>query len=113
MGEFVKIVQFDTLRSIAFGSIGASYTAVGTPLYAPCRKFKIWNATDQNVLFSDDGVNDKDFIPSNGFVLWDLIDSSSDNQQRPNMPIGRSFYIKESGTGPSQGAVYITVVYAS
>ena len=112
MGEFAKKITFEPLRSIAFGSIAGTYTAVGTGTIAPSRKIKVVNLSNANVFFSDDGVHDMDIVPSNGFILWDFTDSSSDNQQRPNIPIGTLFYIRYA-SAPSSGAVYITVVYAS
>lgn len=99
---------FDPLRSLAFGSIGASYAAIGTALTRPARLIKIDNLTDATLLFSIDGTSDHTVIPANGFLLLDIATNQEDTQGF-EIATGTSFYVKESGT-PTSGSVYVTVV---
>jgi len=54
-----QIVQIDTIRTLLFSSTGASYVAVGDIFVNPVRLIVFTNNTDGDMLFSDDGVNDK------------------------------------------------------
>lgn len=109
MGNFSNKVIFDELRSLNFSAISGSYTAVGNPLIFECRKVKIQNLTNNDLTISLDGVTDMDLIPSNGFALYDFVDSTNIDQQKPYLPVGTTFYVK--GT-PSSGDFYITVLGA-
>ena len=71
MGQAVRL-QAETLRSLAFGSIGASYTAIGTATAMPAHIIKVDNLTDAVLLFSIDGTNDHFVLPANGFILLDI-----------------------------------------
>lgn len=103
------ILFFDPLRSIAAGSVGSSYTAIGTPLVHPARILKIQNLTDANLLFSFDGTTDNEFVPSGGFTLYDVTTNQVQTQGAFLLK-GTQIYVKQSGV-PSTGSVYITVGY--
>jgi hypothetical protein len=109
MSNFANKFYFEPLRSIAFGAISSSYAPVGAPLSDTARKVKFVNTTNAGVMLSLDGVTDHDYIPSNGFALYDLVDSSNIDQQKPEIPLGTQFYVK--GT-PSSGTFYIVVTGA-
>jgi len=109
---YPKKITFDTLRSAAFGAIGAAYAAVGDAFARPPRIIKISNATDADVFFSLDGTNDHDYISANGFVLYDL----TANKVRDDgafLAQGQNVYLKRVSGAPTSGAVYITVMGAS
>jgi len=99
---------FEPLRSLAFGSIGASYTAIGTALLGPARIFKIDNLTNAALLFSIDGATDHTIVPANGFLLVDVATNKEDTQGF-EIATGTTFYVKESGV-PTDGSVYVTVI---
>ena len=102
-------LTFDTIRSVAFGGIGAAYAAVGAAFTRPVRLIKVSNATDAAVFFSLDGTNDQDFIPANGFILYDL----TANKVRDDgafLRQGQNVYIKRVSGAPTSGSVYITVI---
>ena len=105
-------VSFDTLRSLAYTGISASYAAIGTAFTHPARMIKIANNTNGDLIISFDGVNNHDFVPSNGFVLYDFCSNMAEQGGYFMQPTGTIVSVKQS-TAPSSGSVYVTVVYAS
>jgi hypothetical protein len=106
-------VQFDALRSLAFGSISGSYAALGSPLGFNWKMFKITNNTDGDMFISTDGTTDNLFVPATSFVLYDLSTNAPPVSVNDTfcMAIGTQFYVKQS-TSPSTGAVYIEGIYS-
>jgi len=111
----VKKVNFDTLRTLAFGDISGTYAAVGTALGNNPRIICITNATDAAMIFSDDVTNavGKLYLPANSFKLFDFTANinpgNDDNFVMANMTI---MYVKQL-TAPTTGAVYIEYVYGT
>lgn len=102
---------FDILRTLAFGGISGSYTAVGSPLTENARGVCFTNNTQGDVVFTDDTTKDKIFVASGSFKLWDI--QSNINPQFDDkfvLPIGTQFYVKQL-TAPTSGAVYIENIY--
>jgi hypothetical protein len=106
-------VRFEDLRSLAFGSISGTYTAVGTPFSNPVRILKVTNLTDANLLVSFNGIDDKDIVAANGFFLYDFSTNKSDAAGLLEQSAGDRLYIKDDGSAATSGSVYVTVVYAS
>lgn len=106
--------RFEALRSLAGTTpISNAYLAIGTPLTQPGRIIKISNETDINVLISADGVTDMDFIPANGFVLYDLGSNKAEQAPTLQFATGTTFFAKRAGAADStSGAIYLTVIYA-
>ena len=109
---FTNKAQCDTLRTLAFGSIGASYTAVGSPLAYQARIICFTNTTNADVLFSMDGSTDQLIVPAGSFKLFDI----TTNHRPVNMDdfcfsIGIQWYVKYA-SAPGSGSVYIEIVYA-
>jgi len=108
--QAIRLVP-ESVRSLAFGSIGAGYTGIGTAIVNPVRMFHIQNLTDVTLMFSYDGVNDHFPLPPNGFLLLDI----TANKSRDHgfyLAEGTRVYVKEVGT-PTSGSVYLTVYYGS
>ena len=109
-----KKVYFDTLRSLAFGGISATYAAVGGPLTVNPRIMCITNNTMGGMIFSVDNTNSDGqlFLPAGTFKLFDLtanlVPGKDDNFV---LAIGTQFYVKQAAA-PTSGAVYIEFVYA-
>lgn len=101
---------FETLRSLAFGSISGSFAKIGGPLLNPARIVKLTNTTDKDMIISIDGTNNHDIIPAGGFVLYDITTNHSANIQGFFVPQGTQFWVKQV-TAPTSGSVYLTVVY--
>lgn len=101
--------SFETLKSLAHTSIGASYAAIGTPLSSPAVVVTFKNQTNGDVLVSTDGTLDKLVLPANSFTIYDI---------RTNAPVnsnfmfaqGTQFYIKDGTSAPSSGTFYIEAV---
>jgi len=109
-----KRVYFDTIRSLASGSISASYAAVGSPLAFKSRIICITNLTQGIMIFSTDSSNSDGqiIVPAGSFKLLDLtanlVPGHDDNFC---MAVGTQFYVKQV-TAPTSGSVYIESVYA-
>lgn len=99
----------DTIRTLAFGAIGAAYAAIGAVLASPCRILSIKNLTDQTILFSVDGTNDHFILPTGGF---EIIDISANRTTIENFFLsqGTIFYAQHNGVAPTTGAVYIEII---
>lgn len=66
------VIRFDSLRSFPSASLTGTYQQVGSVFGHPMRVVKFVNNTNQDVLVSYDAVNDNDFVPANGFTLYDV-----------------------------------------
>lgn len=109
----MAVARFDTIFTVAFGSITTSYTSLGTPLANNWRVFKITNNTDGDMLFSFNASTDNIFVPKASFTLYDLSTNAQPVQQSDSfvLALKTQFSIKSSTT-PSMGAVWIEGCYA-
>lgn len=105
-----QIVQLDNLRSLGFASISGTYAAVGSAFAFPVRLICVTNNTDGDMIFSNDGVNDKLFIPKNSFKLFDLTTNKGGSDGIFTLLQGTVIYVKQS-TASTTGAVYVEVIY--
>jgi hypothetical protein len=110
--SFTNKAQVDVLRTLAFGSVGATFTAIGTPFAYQARIICFTNTTNEDVIFSMDGVTDQLIVPAGSFKLFDV----TMNHRPVNMDdfcfaIGTQWYVRYLAA-PGSGAVYIEVVYA-
>ena len=107
---FKTRVIFDTLRSLAYGSIGSSYTAIGAATTKRIRILTVFNQTDKEVLISDDGVNAKISLPAGAGQVLDF----TANKVKPDgffAKEGTIFYVKQGDDGaPGSGKVTIQCV---
>lgn len=106
---------FDTLRSLAFGSISGTYAAVGVATTIQPRIICITNDTDAGMIFSDDNTvaAGKLYLPRGTFKLFDITANfragSDDNFI---LPEGMIIYVKQA-SAPSAGAVYVEYLYGN
>lgn len=109
----MAIVRADSLRTLGFASISASYAAVGTATTHPWHVFKITNNTDGDMIISFDTVTDNLFVPAGSFVLYDLAANGPPISDKDIflLQIGTQFYVKQS-TAPSKGAIWVEGLYA-
>ena len=105
----ISKLKTETLRLLAFGSIGAGYSAVGTALSHPTSKLYIVNDTDVGLYFSDDGVNNKYYIRDGA----DLFINATCEESNPDyIEKGTLFSVKQGPEGaPSSGRVAISALY--
>ena len=109
-----KKVYFDTLRSLAFGSISGTYAAVGTALTINARIICFTNKTQGDMIFSTDNTNaaGQILVPAGSFKLYDLTANLVPGKDDSFvLAIGTQFYVKQVAA-PTSGAVYIELVYA-
>jgi hypothetical protein len=106
---YKNAATFDTLRTVAFGSINSTYTQVGPVLPSPAVIVSIKNATDGIIYISTDGINDMLAIPAGWAEVYD-IRTNAPNVAEYFIPQGTSFLIKYSGSAPSSGSVYIEAI---
>lgn len=102
----------EELRSLAFGSIGAGYTALGDPMENPVVNYCIDNNTDEAIIISLDSVTDHIFVGANGFKLYD-VQANHGKGEALALSQGTQLYVKRESAAPTTGAVYVTVFYAS
>jgi hypothetical protein len=100
----------EIVRSVAFGTIGAAYTGIGTAMTRPIRIFLLQNLTDKLLLFSFNGIDDHLPLPTNGYVLLDISANQSFNQGYYLAESSR-LYVKQDTAAPTAGAVYLTTFY--
>ena len=103
-------VSFDPLRSLAFGSVTNSYTAIGPALVNPVRIVSFDNPTDGDMLISTDGSTDMLFIGAGTFKLFDLTTNKLSIDTEWVFNVGTQFYVKYS-TAPSKSSVYIACLW--
>ena len=109
---FTSKAQVDVLRTLAFGAIGATFTAVGTPLAFQARIICFTNTTTEDVIFSMDGVTDQLIVPAGSFKLFDITTNHKPvNQDDFVFAIGTQWYVRYA-VAPASGAIYLEVVYA-
>lgn len=107
-----QVIRVDGLRTLAAGSISATYTAgaIGTAFTHPVRLLKIINNTNADVIFSFDGTNDNDFIPAGGFSLYDGNTNKNLPDSRWVFQPNTTVYARSTGS-PSTGAVYVVALF--
>ena len=110
--NYTTQAKVDAIRSVAFGSITGSYTALGTPLSYPARIICFTNTTNAEILLSTDGSTDQLIVPAGSFKLFDITTNHRPvHQDDFCFSVGVQWYVKYS-SAPSKGSVYIEVVYA-
>lgn len=91
-------IQFNTLASIDTATFTGSYQLLGVFAH-PVRILKILNNSNVDVTVSDDGINDKDFVPAVGFTLYDFGTNKGMSADALDLKAG-AIYVKGSvGTG--------------
>ena len=103
----------EPLRSRSFGSISGTYAGIGTSLNNPARILFVQNLTDVTLLFSFDGVNDHFILPSNGFLLLDVMGNKSIPGGAFYVGEGTRIYVKESSGAPTSGSACVTSFYGT
>ncbi len=106
---YINAAKFDTLRSVAFGSITTSYAIVGPVLPANAVAVAFKNNTNGIVLVSTDGINDMLVYPAGSYGVYD-IRTNAPNACDFLLSKGTPFMVKYSGSAPTSGSFYIEAV---
>jgi len=101
-----KIAPF-ALKEKAFGSITASYTAIGTALSSSPRVLFIRNQTDATLYISFDGTNDHHKLASNAGVAVDCATNKADTENISLIENGLTLRVKHAGSAPTSGEVVV------
>lgn len=101
----------EPIRSLAFGSVGASYSAIGTPLDHPGRIVLFQNATNQPIYISWDGIDDHFYLAAESFILFDFGTNRGGNASELAVSQGTQFYTKHAGSAPTDGLVAVSSLY--
>lgn len=110
--SFTTQAKVDTLRTLANGSIGATFAAVGTPFAFPARIICFTNTTNTDMIFSTDTTTDRLIVPAGSFKLFDVTTNHRPvNQDDFCFANGTQWYVRYAAA-PNTGSVYIEVVYA-
>lgn len=104
-----NIVRFDAVRSLAFGSITASYAVLGIPFAHAMRVLHFINNTDAAMMISFDGTTDNAPILAQSFALYDLT-SDQDENESFRYENGTQLYIKYL-SAPTTGTFYVVAIY--
>lgn len=105
-------LAFEPLRSLAFGSIGAAYTGIGTSVNHPLRQFFIQNLTDTTLVFSFNGVDDHFRLPRNGYWMEDIT-ANKTIVTGFFLAEGSRLYVKHDGVAPTTGSADFTTIYSA
>jgi len=109
MSYGIKIIP-DTLRSIAFGDIGADYVALGSVFVHPMRIINIQNLTNAVLTFSFDGVNDHQVVPNESGIIFDFC-TNRVGTLGAVIGIGTQIWVKQTSEAPASGDVYLSCYY--
>lgn len=101
---------FEAVREVAFGSITASYTTLGSAFTDHVRIIRFVNGTDKDMYISTDGSTNMLRLATNSYFILDL----SANKVRDDglfLPLGTQLYIKYQAA-PSSGTFWTETLYA-
>jgi hypothetical protein len=109
--QYLQSAQFETIRTVAFGGIGAAYAVFGIPLANTSRYLNFKNTTDQPVFISTNGVNNHLFLAANSF---EVIDISTNRSIKEGLyfPQGTQFWVIRAAAAPTVGAVWLSTIFA-
>ena len=110
-----KKVNFDSLRTLAFGGILATYVAIGNPASVNARIMRLVNDTNAGMIFSDDNTdaNGKIYLPQGTYLLIDLTSNLVPGHD-DGFVIAKNttFYVKYA-SAPTSGGVYLEYMYGN
>lgn len=112
MSNIAIRLDFEDLRSLAFGSISGTYMGVGSAIDHPARMILVQNMTDAALMFSWNGVDDHFPLASNSFLLLDITSNKTILHGGFFIAEGSRLYVKEIGN-PTSGSVYFTVMFGA
>jgi len=108
MSVAIRLIP-ETVRELAFGSIGVAYAGIGTALDRPIRILFVQNLTDTLLMFSLDGVNDHFPLDTNGFLLLDVT-ANKTIDTGCFIAEGTRIYVQEV-VSPTTGSVYVSAFH--
>jgi hypothetical protein len=110
---YSTIIDWEPLRDISYASMAITYIGVGSPMANPIRLMKVYNQTDVTLFLSNDGINDKDFIPANSQFIYDIGSNTSTQGGWLVLNAGSRIYVRYPGSAPTVGGLLISVIYGT
>jgi len=108
------IADFEETRKLSFGSITADYVAVGSAFNNALSGLKVYNTTNSALDIAFDGITNKEFVPSNGFFVWDFGANKTDSAGMMKFPPKRVYVkIDEDEDLPTAGKVVVVALFAN
>lgn len=104
-------VTFDAVREAAYGSIGASYAAVGSATTDYVRLVSMNNGTNAEVYVSLNNSTNHFRVVANGFKLLDLTANKQSNAQL-YLEKGTTFSVKHVSGAPTSGTFWVETMSA-
>ena len=104
---YTQRLDWETIRSIDSATFTGSYQNLGTPQANPAYKFKIVNNSTVAVTVSNNGINDKDIVVANSFIVYDE-GITGQNGAFPAVPQNTQISVKGAA---GVGLVYLVVQY--
>ncbi|OGT44277.1 MAG: hypothetical protein A3F13_02605 [Gammaproteobacteria bacterium RIFCSPHIGHO2_12_FULL_40_19] len=106
--SFTRQLFWETRKSRDSATFTGSYQTLGSALSNAASLIKIVNDSAVDIDISTDGTNDHDFIPANGFTLYDVTANTTQEGGSIFIKKGTQFYVKGSA---STGSVYLVAQY--
>lgn len=104
--------EFEPVRRVAFGDIGAGYTGIGTKVSNPVRILIIQNTTDVELNLSTSGVIENLDLPAGVLLVLDLVANKSLGEDFC-FEKEKRFYVKHMGVAPTIGGISLSVIYGA
>lgn len=101
-------VQFEALRSLAFGGISGTYAAVGTAFLNRAVIVSLINTTDVTLTFSFGNGVDNAAVPSGKRAEYNF--GSNNNAPASQLGMAAGTIVSVKG-GPGSGSAYVEVAY--
>lgn len=107
-----KAIQAEAVKTLAAGSLTASYVDVGAVTANPARLIMLDNSTDTDVTVSwDDGTTDVFDMPAGTQIVLDFTANGRNIDDGMFLASGSQFQAKHQGSGGTSGKVIINVFY--
>lgn len=103
-------VEFEAVREVAFGAIGAAYSAVGVRTIDYTRLLMASNDTDADVYVSFDGTTDHIRIKAGSQKTFDLT-ANTVHDDGYFLDRNTQIFIKRVSGAPTTGLVWFEVMY--
>ncbi len=97
--------NFEAARTVAFGSVGAAYAALGAVLAFDSAILLITNTLDNPIWISFDGINDHIYLPAATGLLHDILAGKMEIYK------GTQIYIKHAGAAATAGLLALSSIY--
>lgn len=96
------------LRTLAFGSVGATLTFVGAMAGDSVYILKVDNTTNQDLIGSLFGTADEFLLPMQSGMIIDVTANKTNNAQGLFFPANIRFAVRHQGVAPTSGQVAVT-----